>query len=117
MGCQRRRSLHGRDGELHGVVGSEDRRRLLPALSAFRPQGEGGGLMRQALPRGLLVAVVLVGSGCGVPAVGLAPTAPPLETKLFSQTLGFAVVDSLAPTLRWQALDAELLQTTGEITA
>jgi hypothetical protein len=73
--------------------------------------------MGRGITRYLLAATGLVCcSGCGVPVVGLAPESPPVESKVFSRLLGFTPVDSLTPTLRWEALDARTLDAAGEIT-
>jgi len=63
-----------------------------------------------------VVAVGLVAlCGCGMPMVGLAPKSPQAESKAFSQWLAFTPVDTLTPTLRWQALDARSLDNPGKI--
>ena len=64
----------------------------------------------------LTAALLVCWYGCGIPVVGLAPQSPRVESKAFSQWLRFTPVDSLTPTLRWEALDARTLDAAGEVT-
>jgi hypothetical protein len=46
-------------------------------------------------------------SGCSVSSIGLQPEYPPIERGWFDVWSEFAEVDSLRPTLRWQAFPGE----------
>ncbi len=66
--------------------------------------------------RPMTIALALLGlAACARPTAGLQPIYPPVEYGFFARESRFTPVDSLQPTLRWEALESSGEAVTYEI--